>query len=380
MKRKLTAGQTSVSLPIFIQDTSSTTGGGLSGLTSATSGLVAEYRRRGQSSWTTITLTSKTLGTWTSGGIVADGALAGAYELDLPDAVCASGQRWVAVRLRGAANMLPCLIEIELDAFDYTVATQPVNVTQFGGTAGTFSSGIPTAALDSTVRVKLDATQPDYAPATVAALAAAKTILDKIDTGLVQDGLVYQFTANMLELGPSGGGGGDATLAKQEEILSQLDVIQTKTDLIGTAAGAATLLAAAVLEPGTITSFPETLTIGDSYTEQNGRSIQIPIVDTDGNPISSTGSLDFANASVTFTLQRSGETDSTRVITGSASFVDPPGTGTGAGAPYAVVEIPASETAKGLKKYKYSGILTFTWTGTGTDVMSFETDTVTFDN
>jgi len=156
--------------------------------------------------------------------------------------------------------------------------------------------------------------------------------------------------------------------------------VKAKTDLIGTAAGATTLLDAAVLEPGTITSFPETLTIGDSYTEQNGREIHIPIVDTDGTPLSSTGSLNFADASVTFTLQRSGETDSTRVITGSATFVDPPGTGTGAGAPYAVIELPASETAKGLKKYKYSGILTFTWTGTGTDVMSFETDTVTFDN
>ena len=41
--------------------------------------------------------------------------------------------------------------------------------------------------------------------ATAAALAAAKTILDKVDTGLVVDGAVYQFTANMLELGPAGG-------------------------------------------------------------------------------------------------------------------------------------------------------------------------------
>jgi len=86
-----------------------------------------------------------------------------------------------------------------------------------------------TAVLDSAARVKLDASQPDYAPATAAALAAAKTILDKVDTGLVQDGAVYQFTANMLELGPSGGGGGDATLAKQEEILAAIqgsEVIQ----------------------------------------------------------------------------------------------------------------------------------------------------------
>jgi hypothetical protein len=65
--------------------------------------------------------------------------------------------------------------------------------------------------------------------ATSAALTAAKTILDKVDTGLAVDGAVYQFTSNMLELGPSGGGGGDATLAKQTEILAAIqgsEVIQ----------------------------------------------------------------------------------------------------------------------------------------------------------
>lgn len=170
---------------------------------------------------------------------------------------------------------------------------------------------------------------------------------------------------------------GDATLAKQEEILTQLDVVQAKTDLIGGVSGVTSLLAAAVLEPGTITSFPETLTIGDSYTETNGREIQIPIVDTDGNPISSTGSRNFADATVTFEIRRANETDSDRIITGSATFVDPPGTGTGA--PYAVIELPASETDKGLISYRYRGVLTFVWEGPGTDVLSFETETIKFD-
>ena len=38
-------------------------------------------------------------------------------------------------------------------------------------------------------------------------VAAIKAVTDKIDTGLVLDGAVYQFTANALELGPSGSGG-----------------------------------------------------------------------------------------------------------------------------------------------------------------------------
>jgi len=215
------------------------------------------------------------------------------------------------------------------------------------------------------------------AGSTAAVVNDINTVTEKVDTGLVLDGAVYQFTANMLELAPSSGGGaGDASQATLLEV-------KAKTDLIGTTSGISSLLAASVLTPGTITEFPDTLTIGDSYTTANGRSIQIPIVDTDGNQISSTGSLDFADATATFVIKRAKETDSTRIITGTATFTDPVGTGT-SGAPYAVVQLTSSETAKGLIGYKYSGVLTFTWpyVGTGTDpeVMSFETDTLLFDN
>lgn len=123
MKRKSHAGITSMMLPVFVQDTSSAIGAGLGGIAFNTSGLVGEYRRQGQSSWTAITLAAGTLGTWSSGGWIADGALGGAYEVGIPDAAVASGARWVAVRYRGATNMLPVLVEIELDAVDYQDAT-----------------------------------------------------------------------------------------------------------------------------------------------------------------------------------------------------------------------------------------------------------------
>ena len=198
------------------------------------------------------------------------------------------------------------------------------------------------------------------------------------------------FTVAALANAPSGGGGGDpwATVEPGSYIAGTFGYllstqIADKTDLIGNASAITSLLAAAVLEPGTITSFPETLTIGDSYTTANGRSIQIPIVDTDGTPISVTGTLYFADATATFTIKRNGETDTSRTISGTATFTDPPGTGTGDEAPYATIELLPSETIKGLIGYKYSGVLTFTWTGTGSDedeVMSFETDTILFDN
>ncbi len=205
--------------------------------------------------------------------------------------------------------------------------------------------------------------------ATQTQITAIETFAARMTTGISADGPVWQFTANMLELGPSGG---DATLAKQEEILASINNY------------IAGLTALAVEEPGSITGFPETLRIGDSYTDVIGRAIQIPIVDSNGNPISSAGSKNFADATATFVIKRFSDTETTRIINGSATFVDPPGTGTSATeTPYALIEIPSSETAKGLTKYRYTGLLTFTWpyVGTGTDaeVMTFETGTITFE-
>lgn len=124
MFRKLKAGSTSQSIPIFVQDTTSTTGGGLGSLVYNTASLAAKYRRQGESSWTTISLATMTLGTWTSGGFVTDGGpVTGTYELGIPDAVLAAGAEWAEVVVYGAANMLPVLIFFELDAVNYQSAT-----------------------------------------------------------------------------------------------------------------------------------------------------------------------------------------------------------------------------------------------------------------
>lgn len=124
MKRKILAGTTSLSLPVVIYDNTSTTGAGLSGVTHSSSGLVFEYRRQGQSSWTSVTPVSKTLGTYTSGGIVASGSRAGRYEIDIPDAAVAAGARFVEICIRGVTNMHPVDIEIELDAVNYQDSTR----------------------------------------------------------------------------------------------------------------------------------------------------------------------------------------------------------------------------------------------------------------
>ena len=120
-KLKQKAGITSKLVRVFIQDTTSTGGGGLTGLTSSSTGLVAYYSREGDTGSTGVTLAAGTVGTWSSGGIVAVDAanMPGVYEIGLPNAAAAAGAKSVLLFLRGAANMVPCLAEIELDAVNY---------------------------------------------------------------------------------------------------------------------------------------------------------------------------------------------------------------------------------------------------------------------
>jgi hypothetical protein len=168
---------------VFVADTSSTTGGGLSGVTHASSGLVLEYRRQNQSTWTSVTAVSKTLGTYVSGGIVADGSLAGAYEVDFPDAAFASsaGVEWVALRIRGVANMLPVLIEIELDAVDYQDAAA-FGLSRIDATIGSRATQTSVDAIDDFIDTEV---------------AAIKTKTD----------LIVAFPANFSSLGITLGGG-----------------------------------------------------------------------------------------------------------------------------------------------------------------------------
>lgn len=119
MKRKLKAGTTSVTVELFIPDTSSAVGAGLSGVLFNTAGLTCKYLRQGAAVAVSVTLVTMTLGTWASGGFIACGTVGGRYQLGIPDAALAAGARYVVLDLYGAANMPPLSLEIELDAVDY---------------------------------------------------------------------------------------------------------------------------------------------------------------------------------------------------------------------------------------------------------------------
>jgi hypothetical protein len=126
-KLQVAKGTTSKLIDVFIQDSSSTTGSGLAGLVYNSASLVAYYYREGAASATAITLATMTLGTWATGGFIAvDGTnMPGVYQLGLPNTALAAGANSVVVMMKGAANMAPVVLEIQLT--DDTSGTVNIN-------------------------------------------------------------------------------------------------------------------------------------------------------------------------------------------------------------------------------------------------------------
>jgi hypothetical protein len=166
-----------------------------------------------------VTPVSKTLGTYTSGGIVADGSLDGAYEIDPPNAAVASGVPFVVIRIRGVANMLPVLIEYEIDAVNYQDATafglsrldaavtsRMATYTQpTGFLAATFPATVAsTTNITSASGVTLAASQPGVTIPTVTSVTNGVTVSTNNDKGGYS--LTQSFPSNFSTLSIDGSG------------------------------------------------------------------------------------------------------------------------------------------------------------------------------
>lgn len=149
MKLKLLRGTTSKLLRVFVQDSSQTDGRGLAALAFGTSGLAWYYIAEGAATATQVTLATMTVGTWATGGFKEVDAInmPGIYEIGVPNAALASGNS-VAMMLRGAANMVPVPIEIELDAVNYQSATN-FGLSALPTASPAASGGLPTVGTGS---------------------------------------------------------------------------------------------------------------------------------------------------------------------------------------------------------------------------------------
>ena len=150
----ITRGSTSQTIEFDVFDSSSTTGARLAGI--AYGDITAYYYRQNAAGETAITLATMTLGTWSSGGFIVIDAtnMPGHYQLSIPDATLAtaSGVDRVTIELKGATNMVPVTLSIDLvdsvtigtdgklllstDAQDLS-ATLDTNAKNIGGTAQT---------------------------------------------------------------------------------------------------------------------------------------------------------------------------------------------------------------------------------------------------
>lgn len=141
-----------IEFPVF--DSSSSTGALLTGLAYNTGSLVAYYDRWGAAGGATqISLVTMTKGTWTSGGFVAvDGTnFTGVYQLCIPNAALAAGVNGVTIKLSGAANMVPKVIDILLNM---ETATSIVDAIDSG--EPTVTAAVDTTAIANQVVSMMD--------------------------------------------------------------------------------------------------------------------------------------------------------------------------------------------------------------------------------
>ena len=188
---------TDVSVYVFIQDSRSAIGAGLIGLVYNSSGLVCYYVRP-LAAAAALTLATQTVtGAHSDGGFVEVDAtnMPGIYRLDLSDAVCATGVNFVKIMLKGAANMVPFMNDIQLTNFDLNSAANTQTGDSFArlGLAGaglTDLGGMSTTMKASVNAEVVDALNVDtYAEPGQEAPPATTTLVKKL-------GYLYKFLRN----------------------------------------------------------------------------------------------------------------------------------------------------------------------------------------
>lgn len=156
MKLAVENGITSLILRVFIQDSSSTTGAGKTGLSHTSTGMIIALIADNEATATLYTVAASNVETITTLGTFAAPTsnkcrfkevdstnLPGVYELHFANTRWAvSGARSVQGMITGASGAVACPFEVQL-------ADVPANVTKFGGTAATMAAGVPEVKIQS---------------------------------------------------------------------------------------------------------------------------------------------------------------------------------------------------------------------------------------
>lgn len=144
MKKIIKAGATKQTVDVFIQDSTSTTGAGKTGLAYNSEGLKAYYRKGATGSATAITLATQTVGgAYSSGGFVEIDAtnMPGLYRLDVPNAAIDTAGS-VSLMLSGATGMAPLPLELQVVAVDLEDGVR-LGLTALPNAAAGANTGLP---------------------------------------------------------------------------------------------------------------------------------------------------------------------------------------------------------------------------------------------
>jgi hypothetical protein len=208
-KLAIKKASTDVTTYVFIQDSSKTTGEGLAGLAYNTASLVASYvRPLGTRQAITLATLAAADSAHSDGGFKEVDAtnMPGVYRLDLPDAVCATGVNSVVVMLKGATNMSPVVLEIQLTDFDLnTAAITAAGVADavWDEATADHTTASSFGALDANVDAILADTGTDGVVLTAAAVDA---VLDEVVVGTYTMRQLLAVMASALAGKVSGGG------------------------------------------------------------------------------------------------------------------------------------------------------------------------------
>ena len=141
------------------------------------------------------------------------------------------------------------------------IGASGAGLTDLGGMSTTMKAQVNTEADSALADIHLDhLLAADYDPASKPGTATA--LLNEL---VENDSGVSRFTTNALEQGPSGGGGGDATEAKQDQLIAAVITNAAGTDIAADIIAIKAETAAIVEDTGT--TIPATLTTIDNFLD-----------------------------------------------------------------------------------------------------------------
>jgi len=245
MKLQKQAGKTSEIVYVFIQNATATDGAGLTGLLYNSAGLTAYYVRKGAAPAAITLVTQTVTGAFSSGGFVEVDSVncPGLYRLDLPDASIADGAESVLVYLKGAANMVPCLLEIQLTAVNFDDVIRG-GMTALPNAIQTAAGGIPVKTdLTSPSEIWTNSTRTLTAGTKDIEIDAIKAVTDVIPDAGAMTSIAQELTVSDLnDFNPATDIVAHVTL---------VDTVTTNTDMRGTDGAVTDLTGISTFDPAT---------------------------------------------------------------------------------------------------------------------------------